>query len=47
MLFAGFQGEDVMRLEHAKLLLDLAETGSFNQTAERLYTTASKYFLSN
>lgn len=29
-----------MRLEHAKLLLDLAETGSFNQTAERLYTTA-------
>ena len=29
-----------MRLEHAELLLSLAETGSFNQTAERLYTTA-------
>ncbi len=29
-----------MRLEHAELLLNLAETGSFNQTAERLYTTA-------
>lgn len=29
-----------MRLEHAKLLLNLAETGSFNQTAERFYTTA-------
>lgn len=28
-----------MRLEYAELLLDLAETGSFNQTAERFYTT--------
>lgn len=28
-----------MRLEHAELLLDLAETGSFNQTADRFYTT--------